>query len=51
MIFPSRFYGDPADCCDERRKLAEQSKERQKRLREQKSRRIKMLVKRVMKGK
>lgn len=48
---PSRFYGDPANVCDERRKLTDLAEKNQDRTRLRKRRRIQMLVKQVMKGK
>lgn len=39
-VLPSRFYGDPADCVDEMRKLAEFAKRQAVRDRRHKSLRI-----------
>jgi len=47
---PSRFYGDPANCCDERRKLTELAKKLAECDRKHKSRRIQMLVKQAKRG-
>lgn len=48
---PSRAYGDPADFCDERRKLTELAAKQQERERQQKRRKIQRLTKQAMKGK
>ena len=48
---PSRAYGDPADFCDERRKLSDLAAKQQERERQQKRRKIQRLTKQAMKGK
>ena len=50
MIFPSRFYGDPAEVCDERRKLTELAARRDEITRRQKRRKIQRLTRIAMKG-
>lgn len=44
MILPSRFYGDPAEVCDERRKLTEIAEKQAVSNRNKKSRRHKRQV-------
>lgn len=48
---PSRFYGDPSNCCDEWRKLTELAAKQQERIRQQKRRKIQRLTRQAMKGK
>lgn len=48
---PSRFYGDPADCVDERRRITEAAKQQAERDRIHKGRRIRVLVKQAKEGK
>jgi hypothetical protein len=50
VILPQRFYGDPAECVDELRKIHEQQKRKADRTRIYKGQRIRALVKQVMKG-
>lgn len=47
---PSRFYGDPADCCDERRRLTELEKKQAERDRIKKSRRHQRQVQQAKQG-
>jgi hypothetical protein len=47
---PSRFYGDPANCVDEIRRLHEAAKKQAEKDRANKGRRIRALVKLAMKG-
>lgn len=47
---PSRFYGDPANCVDEMRKIHEAAKIQAERDRLNKGRRIRALVKLAMRG-
>ena len=48
MTLPSRFYGDPADVVDEMRSLGAQEKRKADRVRINKGRRIRALVREVM---
>ncbi len=47
---PARFYGDPSTVVDELRRIEEQAKRKQERLRIYKGQRIRALVKLEMKG-
>lgn len=47
---PSRFYGDPVDCVDERRKITEAQAHQAERERIHKGRRIRALVKLAKEG-
>jgi hypothetical protein len=49
-VLPSRFYGDPADCVDEMRKLSEFAKKQAIRDRRYKSMRIQASVKKAIEG-
>lgn len=45
LVLPSRFYGDPADVCDELKRLREYEAELKERERVRKARRIRKLTK------
>jgi hypothetical protein len=49
IALPLRFYGDPADCVDEMRRISEAAKKQAERDRVHKGRRIRALVKQAMK--
>jgi hypothetical protein len=49
-VLPRRFWGDPADCVDELRRLSEFAKRQALRDRRHKSLRIQASVKKAMKG-
>lgn len=48
VILPARFYGDPAECVDEMRRLVDAAKRQAERDRLHKGRRIRALVRKVM---
>lgn len=49
-VLPRRFYGDPAECVDEMRRLNDKAKRDAAQLRKNKSLRIQALVRGVMKN-
>lgn len=49
-VLPSRFYGDPADCVDELRRLGDFAKRQALRERRHKSMRIQASVRKAMEG-
>jgi hypothetical protein len=47
-VLPSRFYGDPVDCVDERIRISEATKRQEDRDRIHKGRRIRALVRKAI---